>query len=214
MVTSISFLCAAATASSRTAAFPTPGEPLDDGGARKAAAYSLQGPRPDCVMTSSSRAAIETAAAIGLDARIEPTLSDRAFGDWAGKMFGKIEASDKPRLLAWLADPAIAPPGGESMAELAGRVGAWLDLRLVDDRDWLVISHAAVMRAAIAHALSIPIAATSAIDIAPLSMLELSYNGRWRFRELRRDHQGRAGIVGECASPDVASRSGCAVLGR
>jgi len=187
MVTGISFLCAAATASSRTAAFPTPGEPLDDGGARKAAAYRLQGPRPDCVVSSPSRAAIETAATIGLDARIEPALSDRAFGDWAGRTFGEIEASGEARLRAWLADPASASPGGERMAELADRVGAWLDLRAAGSRHWLVISHVAVMRAAIAHALALPVAATLAIDIAPLSTLELSYNGRWRFRELRRD---------------------------
>ena len=186
MTTRLIFLCASATASSRIGAFPSPDEPLDDGGARKAAAFRLHGPRPDLAVSSPSRAAIETAMAIGLDAVTEPCVADLGFGDWSGRTFPEIENGQAPALLEWLADPARATPGGESMVALVSRIGAWMDAHAGSNHNLMVVSHAAVMRAAIAYSLSAPIASAMGIDVAPLSRLELSFHGRWRLQELRR----------------------------
>ena len=186
MATRLTFLCASATASSRVGGFPAPDEPLDDGGARKAAAFRLRGARPDLVLSSPSKAARETADAIGIDATIEPCLADLGFGRWTGRTIAEIADREPSPLRRWFADPTAAPPGGESMRELVSRVGAWVDRHADDDRRLLVISHAAVMRAAIAHCLSAPIAAIMRIDVAPLTALALSFHGEWRLQELRR----------------------------
>jgi broad specificity phosphatase PhoE len=186
MATRLTFLCAGATAASRIAAFPSPDEPLDDGGARKAAAFDVRGPRPDLIVSSPSRAAIETANAIGLHAAIEPEVADLDFGDWSGRTLPDLEDREAPALMAWLADPTRATPGGEAMAELVARVGGWMDRHAGSDRNLFAVSHAAVVRAAIAHSLSAPVASIMRVDVAPLAALELSFNGQWRLQELRR----------------------------
>ena len=127
MATRLTLLCAGATASSRTGGFPAPDEPLDEHGKRKAAALRLRGPRPDLVVTSPSRAAIDTAHAAGLDTAVDVSVADLRYGDWSGRALAEIETRDAPALLAWFADPVQATPGGESMAKLLSRVGAWMD---------------------------------------------------------------------------------------
>lgn len=72
------------------------------------------------------------------------------------------------------------------MAVLTARVGGWLDTVRNTGAPLLAITHAAVIRAALAHALGLPVAATLAIDVAPLSRTTLSFNDRWRLQELRR----------------------------
>lgn len=186
MATRLTFLCASATATNRIGGFPAFDEPLDQAGARKAKDYRLRGPSPGLILTSPNRAAIETAAAIGLDAAIEPCLADLGFGDWSGRTLADVEALKPAALSQWLSDPTRATPGGEAMADLVIRVGAWLDRHAGREQTLLVISHAAVIRAAIAHSLSIPVASAMFFDIAPLGSLELSFNGRWRLQELRR----------------------------
>jgi broad specificity phosphatase PhoE len=186
MATRLTFLCASATASSRSGAFPNPDEPLDDGGLRKTRAFRLHGPEPDLVVTSPSRAAIDTAAATGLPAQIEPAIGDLDYGAWSGRALSDVEALDAPALMNWLADPTGATPGGEEMTALIARVGAWLDRQADSDLVIVAVSHAAVMRAAIAHCLALPAASTLRIDIAPLAVLQFSFHRQWRLQELRR----------------------------
>ncbi len=186
MATSLTFLCAGATASSRIGAFPSPDEPLDEGGARKVAAFRLRGAKPDQVMVSPSRAAAETAR--GFESAMEACLADLDFGDWTGRTLVDVEAVDAAGLRAWLADPGAATPGGESMGALVVRVGGWVDRLANADRTILAISHPAVLRAAIAHCLLVPLASAMRIDAAPLTTLRLSFHGHWRLQEL-----GRAG---------------------
>ena len=185
MATRLTFLCAAATASSRTGAFPCTGEPLDGGGRRKASDFD-RSRHADVVVSSPSRSAIETTGALGLDARIESCLADLDYGEWAGRSIADIQAKSPDQLGEWFADPTRAVPGGETMEHLLGRVGAWMDRQLGNVPATLIVSHASVMRAALAHALAIPLASALQIDIAPLATLDFSHNGRWRLQELRR----------------------------
>jgi len=185
VATRLTFLCAAATASSRTGAFPCTGEPLDGGGRRKASDFD-RSPHADVVVSSPSRSAIETTGALGLEARIESCLADLDYGEWAGRSIADIQAKSPDQLGEWFADPTRAVPGGETMEHLLGRVGAWMDRQLGNVPATLIVSHASVMRAALAHALAIPLASALQIDIAPLATLDFSHNGRWRLQELRR----------------------------
>lgn len=180
----IIFLCAAATQSARAGAFPAPDEPLDADGRRAAAALSIGDRMAAHVHASPSRSAMETAAALGLSATGEAALADIDHGAWTGSTFADIHARQPDLLAEWLADPASGTPGGETMASVQARVGAWLDATAPADAPLLAITHPMVVRAAIAHALAMPLAPTMAIDIAPLSRVRLSFNRQWRLQSL------------------------------
>lgn len=176
-------LCAGTTASARSGTFPDPDESLDSGGRARVARMGLDGLAPQRCLTSPARVARETAAALGLTATPEPLLGDRDHGEWTGL---PLEAIDAQALLDWIAAPEHAPPGGESMAAVAARIRPLLDAAAAEQGTLLAITHAAVIRAFLAEALGLPVAATLAIDIAPLSRTLLSFHGRWRLQELRR----------------------------
>lgn len=183
MSTRLVLLCAGATASARRGQFPDPAEPLDDGGRAKARALVMDTPAALRCVVAPTRAAEETAASLGLDGVTEPALRDIDHGAWTGR---PLDAIAPAALTAWLAAPESGAPGGEAMAAVAARVGPWLDTVRVARQAVLAITHAAVIRAVLAEALAMPVAATLAIDIAPLSRVVLSCHDRWRLRELRR----------------------------
>ncbi|KIF72592.1 phosphoglycerate mutase, partial [Streptomyces sp. AcH 505] len=81
---------------------------------------------------------------------------------------------------AWLADPAAAPHGGESLAALHERVGAWLRDLAPEGGRVVVVAEPDVVRAAVALAVGAPASAFWRIDVRPLTATELSgRNGRW-----------------------------------
>jgi len=186
MATRLILLCAGATASSRIGAFPSPDEPLDAGGAAKAASYRLPGAVPADVAASPSRAALETAGILGYDAHPEPLLADLDHGRWSGRSLEQVQGSAPERLGAWLSDPTQATPGGERPQDLVARVATWMDARADRSAPMLAVCPIAVMRAALSHALAMPLAATMRVDIAPLTAMILSHHGAWRLQELRR----------------------------
>jgi broad specificity phosphatase PhoE len=131
-------------------------------------------------LTAPARAARETAAALGIDAAVETALRDCDYGRWRGFSWKDVAQLESDAFAAFLTDPAAAPHGGESVTALVERVGAWLTQSLARERATLAITHAAVVRAAIVHALGAGASAFSRIDVAPLSMARLSgHAGRW-----------------------------------
>ena len=87
--------------------------------------------------------------------RARPTgqLRDCDHGSWAGRSLAEIQAEAPEALAAWLSDPAANPHGGESIADLIRRVAAWCDSPERGEGRVLAITHPAVMRAALVHAL-------------------------------------------------------------
>jgi broad specificity phosphatase PhoE len=168
----------------REAAFPDPQEGLDGGGARKAAAADLGALRFDRAVSSPAAAALETAAALGLDAVADEGLRDAHYGRWAGKSITALIETEPQLVAAWLADPSEGAPEGETLAALAARVGAWIERCRDSNTGILAITHAAVIRAAIAHVLQCPPSSCLRIDVAPLSRAAISFNGVWRLQEL------------------------------
>lgn len=181
LTTSLILLCAGATRMARTGGFAGADEPLDAAGRRDAERCALPDRYRAVVFASPMRAAVETAAAMGLPAVEDSALADADPGDWAGRNFGEIA----PELLGgWLADATLGTPGGEAMTAVRERIGAWLDRLAMGDGPVTAITHATVIRAALAHALDLPLAATLRIDIAPLSHVKLSFNKVWRLQAL------------------------------
>ena len=81
---------------------------------------------------------------------------------------------------AWLRDPSAAPHGGESILALLERVADWLSGEQSKAARTIVVTHAAVIRAAVVHAIGAPPQSFWRIDIAPLSITRLSGDkARW-----------------------------------
>ena len=178
MVVRLDLLAHGATAAIRGACFPDD-EALDAqaaatlGTRRGARAYDL-------VLCAPARAAVETARALGLQAEGDPGLRDCDYGHWRGLGLKDVANREPDAFAAWLADPAAAPHGGESLAALLERTSAWLSAALARKGAVLAITHAAVVRATVLSALAAPASAFWRIDVAPLSLARLSgHAGRW-----------------------------------
>ncbi|MFB4309828.1 histidine phosphatase family protein [Actinomadura sp. GTD37] len=181
----------ATTAAMREARFPA-ADDADAGGLARARA--LAGSLPDGpAWTSPARAARQTCAALGLDARPVAALAEADHGSWAGVRYADVDPGE---LDAWLSDPGAAPHGGESRRELAARVGAWLAGR----PSGVAVCDVGVIRAALCHALGLSVRAADRIDLAPLSTTRLAAaRDGWRVAHvnrpyLRRPHTDRPHI--------------------
>ena len=179
MTARLDLLAHGASAATRGARFP------DDEGLERSAAGALEALRGRLrpyaqVLTSPARAARETAAALGFDAEVEMALSDCDYGRWRGLASKDVAEREPDEFAAWLGDPAAAPHGGESLADLIARTGAWLSQSLAYEGAILAVTHAAVVRAAIVNALGAGAAAFWRIDVGPLWLATLSgREGRW-----------------------------------
>ena len=89
------------------------------GAAAAAAATRLR--RVTRTVCSPARAAVETAAALGLAATVDAGLADWDLGEWRGRALDEVAG-----IAEWVADPDAAPHGGESLTALLARVAAWL----------------------------------------------------------------------------------------
>jgi broad specificity phosphatase PhoE len=107
-------------------------------------------------------------------------LSDCDYGRWRGRASKDVAEREPDEFAAWLGDPAAAPHGGESLAVLIERVGAWLTQALARESATLAVTHASVVRAAIVNVLGASSSSFARIDVAPLSLARLSgHAGRW-----------------------------------
>ena len=109
-------------------------------------------------------------------AEIEPDLGPWDLGRWTG-----LSLADVPDLAAWRADPTFAEHGGESLQQVQLRVSTLLGRWHSRPGRWAAVTHAAVVRAAVLHALGAPAGAAWDLDIAPGSVTELHTRvGGWR----------------------------------
>jgi broad specificity phosphatase PhoE len=189
--TRLTLLRHAPTPAVRAGAFPRD-EALDERGTAAASAAGDRLARADAVWTAPEARARQTARAAGLAATVEPALRDLDVGRWQGMALGAIEPD---ALRAWYDDAACAPHGGEPLAALVERVGAWLRDRAGDGTRTLAVTHAAVIRAAVVSVLDAPAAAFWRVDVAPLSRTVLhAHDGTWSVRAVN------VGIAEECTA--------------
>ena len=169
------------TSAVRRAAFPLD-EPLDPSARSAAAAATRSLGHNDAAYASPARAAVETARALGTAPDIEPALADCDPGRWGGLTLTAVQESAADALADWLTDPDATPPGGESLTAMGRRVGEWLDRQArLDPGRVVAVTHAAPIKAAAAYVLGLSHEATTRMDIAPLSVAEVSVcAGRWR----------------------------------
>lgn len=179
MTARLILICHASTAAVRDAAFPAD-EPLDDKGATRAAALAGHLPKADRCWSSPELRTRQTAEALCLNASVQPALRDCDYGQWSGNTFDAVHAREPQAVAAWLRNPAAAPDGGKSVLELLQRVAVWLAGEQTHHRQSIVVTHPAIIRAAIVGAIEAVPQSFWRIDIAPLSITRLSgEDGRW-----------------------------------
>ncbi|MER8182143.1 histidine phosphatase family protein [Kitasatospora sp. NPDC094015] len=151
--------------------------PLSPAGLAAAGAAAAGCPGADRAWAAPTRRCGGTADALGLDAPADPALADLDTGAWRGRTLDEVAAEDPAALGLWLADPAAAPHGGESVLDLVARVGDWLTER---QGRVLAVVEPAVVRAAVVHALALPPHLFWRLDVAPLTLTRLTgAAGRW-----------------------------------
>jgi broad specificity phosphatase PhoE len=181
LATRLTFISHAATEAQRLAAFPLD-EALDEREISKICALGWSAPRAHQVWAGPERRVQQTAKALGLSAAVTGDLHDCDYGEWNGYALSEVQSRKPEDVAAWLADPSAAPHGGESIRELISRVGRWLDAQR-DAGHTLAITHPAVIRGAIVYALEAQPRVFWRVDIEPLSLTDLRWNGRtWTVR--------------------------------
>ncbi|ASJ90462.1 histidine phosphatase family protein [Porphyrobacter sp. CACIAM 03H1] len=164
--------------------------PLSEAGSAQALrlARRLGGEGVDEVQTSPVRRARETAQALTMVRRAPVTVAEALdevdFGEWTGREFAALEGD--PRWREWNARRGAArAPGGEAMVAVQERVLAHLRAvaRRAEGLVVAMVSHADVIRAAVAGVLGLSLDRILAFDIDPASVTRIAA-GPWGERVL------------------------------
>ena len=139
----------------------------------------------EVIVTSPLRRARQTADAVAaradLKVAVDEGLREVDFGDWEGHTFTEIQRRWPDELTAWLADPSVAPPGGESFEAAALRAEETRDRLLLDHqgKTILVVSHVTPIKLLLRFALLAPPAALYRmhLDVASLSSVDYFPDG-------------------------------------
>ena len=138
----------------------------------------------DAVITSPRTRTRQTAAAIaavfGVEPIVEEGVTEVDFGEWEGYTFAEISEQWPEELQAWLADPDVAPPRGESFTKAFARVDA-ARAELVRDyagKTIVVVSHVTPIKAMVREALDAPAHVLFRVHLDPASLTTIdSYAG-------------------------------------
>lgn len=157
-----------------------PGRPLSAAGRTAAARLGerLADASVGAVLSSPRARARETATAIaeraGLAVSVEEALDEIDFGAWSGRAFAELAAD--PDFAAWNAARGLAAtPAGETMLAVQLRVQRLLArLRAGGARRVVLVTHADVIRAAVAHHLGLAPDFWARLEIAPASVTTLA----------------------------------------
>jgi ribonuclease H / adenosylcobalamin/alpha-ribazole phosphatase len=157
--------------------------PLTDTGVAQAAAAAkrLASAGIDAIVASPLQRAVRTAEAVaavtGLPVVTDDGFRETDFGAWEGLTFTEVRQRWPSEVTTWLADPAVAPPGGESFAEASERVTAALDRVLAarSGQRVLVVSHVTPIKTLVAAALLAPPAALYRMHLDVAALCEIDW---------------------------------------
>jgi broad specificity phosphatase PhoE len=181
MTSRITFISHAVTPALRRAAFPID-EALEEGEIARVQSMGWKAPGAQQILSAPERRAQMTGLSLDLSASITEDLRDCDFGSWGGRELSQVQDDDPAGLVSWLTDPAAVPHGGESIQALVGRVKGWLD-RQRDAGHTIAVTHPSIIRSAMILALDAPLQSFWRVDIAPISLTDLRYNGStWTLR--------------------------------
>jgi glucosyl-3-phosphoglycerate phosphatase len=145
--------------------------------------------QPDRIISSDLQRARDTAGyvggACGLPVELDPRLRETHLGEWQGRTVLEIEQDYPGAIAAWRADPAWAPPGGESRIDVVRRclpVVEELDAELTDApaATAILVAHGGLIGGLVCGLLALPTSAWPSIGGLG--------NCRWATLARRDDH--------------------------
>ena len=160
--------------------------PLTEVGVQQAAAAKrLASAGLGVIVTSPLRRTVQTAQAVaavtGAAVVTDDGFRETDFGAWEGLTFAEVRERWPAEISAWLADPDVAPPGGESFTDVSARVTEALDRVLAAraGQTVLIVSHVTPIKMLVAAALLAPPAALYRmhLDVAALSEIDWYADG-------------------------------------
>jgi alpha-ribazole phosphatase len=137
------------------------------------------------IFASDLRRAAETADTIAgghrLPVQFDLRLREMHFGAWEGRTYAEVQETDGERLRAWETDVLrTAPPGGETLTQLAERVNAFYS-RLAaeaigdgEEHTALVVAHRGSLQVLLCLALGLPPQSRWQLRLEPASLSKLS----------------------------------------
>lgn len=177
-------MCHAVTHAMKSGRFPSAEDSIETGDEGRIGKL-IDAIAPDRIATSAARAAVDTvraAASWATQSCIDTVWNDMDYGAWSGRPIRDIHDADPDALAAWLTDPASSPTAGESLEALRTRVIGALSRRH-DTGTTLVITHAIVVKVALAVVLGAPLGTVYSMDFDPLATLVLKHSSDgWRPR--------------------------------
>ena len=157
-------------------------ELTDDGRAQaRAVAGRLSGTEDVAAVIASPlrrtrQTAAPIAAVLGVEVGTDDGLIETDFGRWDGRTFAEVAAEWPAERAAWMADPAVAPPGGESVNQVARRVRRTRDrlLAAYPGGTVVVVSHVTPIKLLLCAALGAPASSVFRmhLDTASLSTVD------------------------------------------
>lgn len=135
------------------------------------------------IVSSPLRRAQQTAAAIavvlGISVQVDDGLRETDFGEWEGSTFAEVQARWPAELDAWLADPAVAPPGGESFVQTSARVQQARARLQAGAGEVIVVSHVSPIKELTREAVLAPLAALYRLhlDLASITVIDYYPDG-------------------------------------
>jgi probable phosphoglycerate mutase len=125
----------------------------------------------------ATRTAQEVAEVTGAPVVTDEGFRETDFGAWEGLTFVEVRQRWPAEMTAWLADPAVAPPGGESLAEVSARVTEALHRVLAgrERQTILIVSHVTPIKTLVAAALLAPPAALYRMHLDVAALCEIDW---------------------------------------
>jgi probable phosphoglycerate mutase len=157
--------------------------PLTDVGLEQAAAAAkrLASAGIDVIVASpllrARQTAGEVAATTGAPVVTDDGFRETDFGAWEGLTFAEVRERWPAEVSAWLADPAVPPPDGESFAEVSERVAGALQRVLADraGQTVLIVSHVTPIKMLVTTALLAPPAALYRMHLDLAALCEIDW---------------------------------------
>ncbi len=157
--------------------------PLTDAGVQQAAASAkrLASAGLGVIVTSpllrTVQTAQEVAAVTGAAVVTDDGFRETDFGAWEGLTFAEVRERWPAELAAWLADPEVAPPGGESFTDVSARVTAALHRVLAAraGQRVLIVSHVTPIKTLVAAALLAPPPALYRMHLDVAALCEIDW---------------------------------------
>jgi ribonuclease H / adenosylcobalamin/alpha-ribazole phosphatase len=157
--------------------------PLTDVGVQQAAAAAkrLTSAGLGVIVTSPLLRTVQTAQQVadvtGAAVVTDDGFRETDFGAWEGLTFAEVRERWPAELAAWLADPEVAPPGGESFTDVSARVTAALHrvLAVRAGQAVLIVSHVTPIKTLVAAVLLAPPAALYRMHLDVAALCEIDW---------------------------------------